>query len=127
MSQYHNTKVESHNQIAQDEANEALESKIQEATFIIENPLPTITLNFNKQSGNYHIIAGAFRNEENALRKIDQLKAKGYFARSIGKNKFGLHQIVYASYENRTEALSALRDVKRDHNRDAWLLVKALD
>ncbi len=127
MSQYYNSKIESHNQIAQEEANAVLETKIQEATFVIENPLPTITLNVNKQSGNYHIIAGAFRNEENAVRKVEQLKANGYFARSIGKNKFGLHQVVYASYEDRSEALSALRDVKRDHNRDAWLLVKALN
>jgi len=127
MSQYYNTQVASHNQIAQEEANAELESKIQEATFIIENPLPTVTLNVNKQAGNYHIIAGAFRNEENALRKIDQLQDQGYFARSIGKNKFGLHQVVYASYEERGEALQALRDVKRDHNRDAWLLVKALN
>ena len=127
MSQYYNSQVATHNQIAQEEANAQLESKIQEATFIIENPLPTITLSVNKQSGNYHVIAGAFRNEENALNKIDQLQAQGYFARSIGMNKFGLHQVVYASYEDRVDALGALRDVKRNHNRDAWLLVKALD
>lgn len=126
-SQFYNTQVQTHNQLAQEEADAALESKIQEATFIIENPLPTIILNVNKQSGNYHLIAGAFRNEENALRKIDQLKAKGYYARTIGENKFGLHQVVYSSYEDRVEALQALRDVKRDHNRDAWLLVKKLD
>jgi hypothetical protein len=127
MSQYYNSQVETHNQIAQEEAAIKLEKQIQEATFVISNPLPSITLNVNKQIGNYHIIAGAFRIEENSLKKIEKLKAQGYHARSIGKNKYGLHQIVYASYENRLEALKALRTVKRTHNRDAWLLVKKLD
>jgi hypothetical protein len=127
MSQFHNNQVQSHNQLAQEEANAELESKIQEATFIIENPLPMVTLNVTKQSGNYHIIDGAFRNEENAFRKIDQLKDNGYHARTIGENKYGLHQVVYASYDDRVEALQALRDVKANHNRDAWLLVKKLD
>lgn len=127
MSDYYNGQVETHNQLAQEEANTQLESKIQEATFIIENPLPTITLNVNKEVGNYHIIAGAFRVEENSIKKISQLKAEGYNARSIGKNKYGLHQIVYASYQDRLEALKALKKVKYEHNRDAWLLVKKLD
>lgn len=127
MSQYHNNQVEKHNQLAQEEATTQLESKIQEATFVIENPLPTITLNLDKQVGNYHIIAGAFRVEENATKKINQLKAQGYKARSIGKNKYGLHQVVYASYQDRVESLNALKDIKHNHNRDAWLLVKELD
>ncbi len=127
MSDYYNGQVETHNQLAQEEATIQLESKIQEATFVIENPLPAITLNVNKQVGNYHIIAGAFRVEDNSIKKINQLKAQGYKARGIGKNKYGLHQVVYASYQDRIEALKALKKVKREHNRDAWLLVKKLD
>ena len=42
---------------------------IQEATFIISNPLPAITLNVAKKTSNYHIIAGAFREPGNAEKK----------------------------------------------------------
>ncbi|SFN46054.1 Sporulation related domain-containing protein [Bizionia echini] len=126
-SNYYVNQIETHNQLAQEEANTQLESKIQEATFVINNPLPAVTLNVKKQYGNYHIVAGAFRLEENSDKKVNQLKELGYAARKIGTNKYGLHEVVYASYEDRLEALQALRDVKKTHNSDAWLLVKAIE
>lgn len=127
-SNYYMNQIDEHNQLAQEEANQRLETKVQEATFIIENPLPAATLSVEKQqTGNYHIVAGAFRVEENSDKKVDQLRALGYKARKIGANKYGLHEVVYASYTDRLEALQALRQVKREHNKDAWLLVKALD
>ncbi|MCH7525600.1 MAG: SPOR domain-containing protein, partial [Bacteroidetes bacterium] len=104
-----------------------LDNKIQEATFIINNPLPTITLNVDRQSGNYHIVAGAFRIEENSTKKLKQLVALGYNARKIGKNKYGLHQVVYSSYETRTEAQRSLYKIREEHNNDAWLLVQKLN
>ena len=126
-SKYYVDNINAHNQLAQEQASEQLENKIQEATFVIDNPLPAVTLNVTKQSGNYHIIAGAFRVEENSDKKVSQLKEQGFKARKIGVNKYGLHEVVYASYEDRLEALTALRNIKRTHNSDAWLLVKELD
>ncbi|WP_397364262.1 SPOR domain-containing protein [Olleya sp. R77988] len=119
--------VDQHNQIAQEEANKQLENEIQEATFIISNPLPAITLNVNKQTGNYHVVAGAFRIEANSDKKVTQLQDKGFKARKIGQNKFGLHQVAYASYTDRQEALQALNTIRKEQNKDAWLLIKKLD
>lgn len=126
MSKYYIDKIESHNQLAQEEAINKLEGKIQEATFVIDNPLPAITLHVDKQVGNYHIVAGAFRVEANSYKKVNQLQKLGYNARIIGINKYGLHEVVYESYENRLEALQALRKIRKEHNRTAWLLVKNL-
>ena len=126
-SKFYVDNINAHNQLAQEQASEQLENKIQEATFVIDNPLPAVTLNVTKQFGNYHIIAGAFRVEENSDKKLSQLKEQGFKARKIGVNKYGLHEVVYASYEDRLEALAALRNIKRTHNSDAWLLVKELD
>jgi cell division protein FtsN len=126
-SNYYMNQIETHNQLAEQQAQQDLEQRIQEATFVIDNPLPAITLHVNKVTGNYHIIAGAFRVEANAYKKIDQLKALGYNARLIDVNKYGLHEVVYDSYETRQEALQALYTVKKEHNKDAWLLVKELD
>ena len=123
----YNNSIENHNQLAQEEANEQLDAKVQEATFIISNPLPAATLSLEKQSGNYHIVAGAFRIEANSDKKVNQLRAKGYKARKIGANRYGLHEVVYASFETRAEAQSELYKVRREHNRDAWLLIKKLD
>ncbi len=125
-SKYYVGQIEQHNQIAQEEANKEIDSKIQEATFIINNPLPSITLNVTKQSGNFHIVAGAFRVEENCDKKLSELRELGYNARKIGANKYGLHQVVYSSYDSRSEAQKALYSIRRNHNRDAWLLVQKL-
>jgi len=125
-SKYYVGQIEAHNLLAQEEAKEQLDTKIQEATFSL-NPLPAITLNVTKQTGNYHIVAGAFRIEDNCDKKVAQLKADGFSARKIGANRYGLHQVVYASYEGRLDALKALRYIKKSHNKDAWLLVQKLD
>jgi len=123
---YYNGTIEDHNQLAQEKANEQLDAKVQEATFIISNPLPAATLSLEKQSGNYHIVAGAFRIEANSDKKVNQLRAKGYKARKIGANRYGLHEVVYASFKTRAEAQQELRKIRRNHNRDAWLLIKKL-
>jgi len=127
ISQYYVNQVETYNQLAEQEAQGALEQKIQEATFVIENPLPAITLNVKKQTGNYHIVAGAFRIEDNAYKKIEQLKTEGFKARNLGANKYGLHEVVYDSYETREDALRALREIKKTNNKNAWLLIKQMD
>jgi len=126
-SNFYIGQIEQHNQLAQEEANTQLDNKIQEATFIIDNPLPAITLNVAKQSGNYHIVAGAFRIEENSTKKLKQLQVLGYNARKIGKNKYGLHQVVYSSYETRAEAQRSLYKIRKEHNSDAWLLAQKLN
>ena len=126
VSNYYVNQIEAHNQLAQEEANEQLENKIQEATFIISNPLPAATLNVKKQAGIYHIVAGAFRVEENSTKKVMQLRDEGFSARKIGVNKYGLHEVGYESFEDRIEALTALRSIRKAHNSDAWLLVKSL-
>ena len=124
---YYSSTIETHNQMAQEEANAQLDAKVQQATFVISNPLPPLTLSVEKQTGSYHIVAGAFRVEANSYKKVKQLKAKGYNARKIGKNRYGLHEVVYASFETRTEAQKALYRIRKEHNKDAWLLIKNID
>lgn len=121
-SKFYVDQIEQHNQLAQEEATQQLDNKIQQATFSL-NPLPAITLNVTKQTGNYHIIAGAFRIKENSAKKVEQLKTLGFKARSIGVNKSGLHEVVYSSHETGQEALKAIRIIRKTHNKDAWLKV----
>ena len=126
-SNYYVNQIETHNQLAQEEAFQQLDNKIQQATFVIDSALPAVNFNVTKQTGNYHIVAGAFRVEENCDKKINQLKAEGFKARKIGVNKYGLHEVVYASYETGQEALVELHKIRKTSNKDAWLLVKELD
>ena len=118
--------VQEHNFAQKQKANTKLEKEIQQATFSITSPLPTLELSVTKQTGKYHVVAGAFRVKENAERKVAQLHKKGFAAINLGVNKYGLHQVVYASYQNRLQALKNLRTIKATHNNDAWLLVKEI-
>jgi cell division protein FtsN len=126
-STYYVNLIEVHNKVAQEAANEQLDAKIQEATFVIDNPLPVATLTVDKQQGNYHIIAGAFRIKENADKKVKQLKALGYKARNIGANKYQLHEVVYSSHQTSAEAMLTLRDIRKADNPQAWLLVREVE
>lgn len=121
----YSSQVSKHNIAEQQEAESQLQEQIQQATFVIDNPLPAVTFEVEKQSGNYHIVAGAFRVEENAQKKVDELRADGYKARLIGANKYGLHQVVYSSHQSRREAINTLYKVKKS-NDGAWLLVQEL-
>ena len=78
----YSSQVSKHNIAEQQEAESQLQEQIQQATFIIDNPLPAVTFEVEKQSGNYHIVAGAFRVEENAQKKVDELKADGHKAQT---------------------------------------------
>ena|SRR5690606_26976422 len=122
----YSSQVNEHNLAQQQKAHTLLENQIQQATFVIDNPLPSVTLKVSKQSGNFHIIAGAFRMEENAEKKVEELKEMGYKARRLGENRYGLHQVVYSSYETRGEALKALWAIKKSTNQGAWLLVQEI-
>ncbi|MBT8180240.1 MAG: SPOR domain-containing protein [Eudoraea sp.] len=112
-------------QIVLEEAQSLVSKNIQEATFFNSKPLelPELKLNVTKKStGNHHIIAGAFRIRQNADKKVTYLRKKGYDARYLGVNSYGLHQVTYGSYENPEEALIFLRQVKRTESEDAWML-----
>lgn len=105
----------------------ALEKKIQTATFIIANPLPTLELNVvRKVLKPYHVVAGSFQFPENAVRKVKQLIAQGFNAQIIGLNKWGLTQVAFDSYADRNDAINNLYKIKKTISTDAWFLVKAI-
>jgi len=101
-----------------------LEEKIQTATFVISNPLPTINLQVVTTAKNFHVVAGAFRIPENADKKVAQLIKKGFDAQILGKNKWGLTEVVFASFADRNDAINNLRKIQRTVSKDAWLLIK---
>jgi len=114
-------------QVVGTQTQEIVEDSIQTATFFDTAPmeLPTISINVGKkQVKKYFVVAGAFRVKNNASKKINQLIAKGYDAELIGTNRYGLHQVSFAGFADKDEALASLREIKRNVTREAWLLTK---
>ena len=108
------------------EYQESVSRKIQEATFIISNPLPEINLDVVKKilPKKFHLIAGAFGEKSNAFKKVKQLKIKGFNAQIVGVNKWGLTQVSFESYTTREEASEHLAIIKKSIAKDAWLYIK---
>lgn len=100
------------------------ENEIQAATFVIDSPLPTITINTVEPIKKYHIIAGAFSSKENAQKKVNQLVKKNYKASIVGINKWNLTQVAFNSFSSLDEANKNLATIKTSIAKDAWLLVK---
>ncbi len=84
----------------------------------------SVAVNTGSSTGKYHIIAGAFKAPENATKKVNQLTAKGYNAHIVGINKWQLTQVAFGSYTSKSEAQTALRQIKNTEAKDAWLLIK---
>ena len=101
-----------------------MEEKIENATFVISKPLPTLNLEIESSNKNFHVIAGAFRFPENANRKVNQLLQEGYDARILGVNKWSLTIVSYGSFSSRDEALENLSQIKRNVAKDSWLLIQ---
>ena len=105
----------------------ALEKKIQTATFVISNPLPTLELKIAKEIKvvkSFHVVAGAFQFPENAEKKVSELKELGYEASILGVNKWGLTEVAFNSFSSRNDAINNLYKIQQTVSKDAWLLVK---
>jgi hypothetical protein len=103
-----------------------VQNKIQEATFFIESPLPAVTLSVKEGKLPYHIMAGAFRKEENAQKIFEDLTHMGFKARRIAPNKHGLFPVLYGSYASYAEAEKAKEEIQKTHNPEAWILIESL-
>ena len=117
--------VKSFNENSYSIASKEINKKIQRATFNISPAVPLVTLPIEKKYGNFHIIAGSFRFEENSLKMIELLQKKGFMeARKVGVNQYGLIQIAYNSYDSVEQARAALELLRDSQDENAWLLIK---
>jgi nucleoid DNA-binding protein len=112
--------------IVEQSVQKQVQNKIQEATFFIKTPIPAVTLAVKESKMSYHIMAGAFRDENNAQKKFEQLSSQGFKARRIPQNKYGLFPVLYGSYATFAEADRAKQEIRNTINPDACVLVESL-
>lgn len=106
-----------------------VENKIQEATFFIKSPMAPVTLSVKankEQKLPYHVVAGAFRDENNAEEVLKRLSKMGYKARRLEVNKHGLYPVLYGSFATYAEAQKVKNEVRESENPEAWMLVESL-
>ena len=99
-----------------------LKEQVQQATFDM-GTLPSLEVAVTEEAYRYHVIAGAFRVEANADKKVRLLEAKGFKAEKLSSNSYGLYPVTFGSYADQESAIGALRYLKRTESKEAWLLV----
>lgn len=124
---FYENKIAEETLLVETNVQKKVNQKIQEATFIISNPLPTVTLTVpSEKEMPYHVVAGAFRIERNAEGAYQTLLKLGFKAKRLAPNKHGLFPVLYGSYSSYSEAHQVMKDIQKLDNKDAWLLVESL-
>lgn len=123
---YYQNKIQQETLIVQTNVQKKVNQKIQEATFFISSPIPSVTLTVKSDKLPYHVVAGAFRKEANAEKIYKRLVKMGYEARRIAPNKSGLYPVLYGSFSSYSEAEKEMRKVQKIDNPEAWLLIEEL-
>ena len=107
---------------------EKVQQQIQQATFVISAPVEAVELSVTapvEEKMPYHLVAGAYRSEENANKAITELKAAGFEnAKMLSMNKHNLYPVVYGSFKNLNEAQTERKNIQKSHNAEAWLLIE---
>jgi hypothetical protein len=123
---YFEKKIAEETLIVQTNVQKKVNQKIQEATFYISNPLPSVTLTVPSEKMPYCVVAGAFRIENNAEEHYQRLLKLGFNkAKRLAQNKHGLFPVLYASYTSYSEAHKAMKEIQKLDNKDAWLLIES--
>lgn len=116
------------NLVVEAKVQKQVQSKIQEATFLISNPLKDVSIVANSEmSLNYHVVAGVYKIEENADKSCKNLISKGFQSQKLSQNANGLFPVIYNSYATYTEARNAMESIKKRNNPEAWVLIQQLD
>ena len=125
---YTDQKFEEQRLLVEKNVQEKVQQQIQQATFLISAPVEEVELSVTapvEEKMPYHLVAGAYRSEENANKAITELKAAGFEnAKMLPMNKHNLYPVVYGSFENLNEAQTERKNIQKSHNAEAWLLIE---
>ena len=121
---YFDYTIEQQTSIVEKTVQEKINQKLQEATFVIPNPINAVDLTLEaSHTEKYHVVAGAFRSKQNAINAMNDLISKGFEAHLLKENKYGLIPVAFGSFSNLTEAQNLKIQIKAKDSVDAWLLI----
>jgi len=125
---YYDQQITNQTLLVEKNVQEKVQQQIQQATFLINAPVEAVELSVAapiEEKMPYHLVAGAYRSEENANKAIAELKASGFEnAKMLPLNKHNLYPVVYASFKTLNEAQIERKNIQKSHNEEAWLMIE---
>ena len=90
----------------------------------IGDTVPVLNTESVSENLNYHIIGGAFRDHNNALKLIAMLKEQGYPAKVVDTTAGGLYVVSMTGFSDLTNAKKRLSEIKKAGFTASWILKK---
>ena len=93
----------------------------------VTDPAETVTpiAPVDADEARYFVVAGAFRNQDNARRLLEQVIADGYERASIVTDpQRGFYIVTYGGYPVREQAEQAMAQVRARTNPEAWIFAR---
>ena len=109
-------------------AQKKIKNNVQKATFDLGS-LNAIPIDINLKEKNlinsnpfYSVIAGSFRNEQNAKKLLNILINQGYNAEIINSTANDLYRVAYGRFSSKNKALNLFYFIRYTLEEDAWYL-----
>ncbi len=99
------------------------ETEVPKTDVVIEKPKTEPVKEKIKETVKYYLVAGSFKIQENAEKRVAELKSKGYNAAGfLQPNSKGLYVVYYDSYKNKATAETAHQKVMKEENPESWVM-----
>ena len=91
---------------------------------VAEEPQPVVVSEpVDPNSMHYHLIAGSFQVESNAIRFQEDMRSRGYDANIVTRRYSAYHYVSIKMFETYSEAVAEWRNMVGE-NPNLWILVK---
>lgn len=121
---YYDYTIDQKTLLVQKTVQEKVNQKLQEATFLLPNPMTTVDLTLEKEEVKpFHVIGGAYRTLSNAKKGQQELIAKGFNACLLKENKNKLIPVTFESFSNFKEAEKLKQKLIKQGYPDTWVQI----
>ena len=126
---YYDAKIQQETLLVETNVQKQVNQKIQEATFFIDIPsaIGATTEIKTTVKKMYHLVAGVYQKEFYATKLVEELQNLGYHPIRLASNNKGVFPVLYGSYSNTVEAQEALTKIHKEHNPEAWIMIKEIE
>lgn len=89
----------------------------------MQHQIDSITAACGQPKGNYHIITGSFREQQNAVNFVSEMQKMGYSA-NIVEAPNGFHLVSVSAGNNLKDMFATLNNIRSAVNEESWIYIK---
>jgi hypothetical protein len=89
----------------------------------MQHQIDSINAACGQPKGNYHIITGSFREQQNAVNFVAEMQKMGYSA-SIIDAPNGFHLVSVSAGNNLQQMFATLNNIRSSVNEESWIYIK---